>query len=168
MSLQKFIQLNNIQQVDAIILRKKVLGMVDHYAIFLGFRNTQPVFVANFRDGVKELTIDEIRNFLHEYEPTSIEKFRGSEFERRLAIQRAMSRIGEKAYDFIANNCEHFKTWVHTGEHRSEQVKTVGNVALGVGAGTALLALATKSPKAGAFAVGLLLLGAILKDFAEE
>jgi hypothetical protein len=42
-------------------------------------------------------------------------------------IERAFSRLGEKGYDFIANNCDHFATWCKTGEHRSLQVDEVKN-----------------------------------------
>lgn len=168
MTINHFIQINGLEQADAIVLRKKLLGMVDHYAIFLGYRNSTPVFVANYRDGVKEVGINEMHDVLQTLEPVAIEKFRGTSIERREAVQRAISRIGEKAYNYIANNCEHFKNWVQNGENRSEQVNSMGNVALAAGAGTAIVALAAKNPKAGAVAIGLVLLGAILKDFAGD
>ncbi|TNE43153.1 MAG: hypothetical protein EP343_34670 [Deltaproteobacteria bacterium] len=38
-------------------------------------------------------------------------------------IQRAESRIGEKAYGLYGNNCEHFARWCRTNEHLSEQVE---------------------------------------------
>lgn len=166
-TLNDFIRINNIQQVDAIVLRKKFLGMVDHYAIFLGYRSDKPVFVANYRDGVREVSDNELNNILEIMNPKEIEHFQGNEIERAFALKRAMSRIGERAYSYIANNCEHFKNWVHNGEHRSEQVKGAGNLALIAGGGTALYAIATKNPKAGLLAFGLLLFGALLKDVAE-
>jgi hypothetical protein len=42
-------------------------------------------------------------------------------------IERAFSRLGEKGYDFAANNCDHFATWCKTGEHRSLQVDNMKN-----------------------------------------
>lgn len=168
MTITQFIIVNNLQQADAIVLRKKFLGMVDHFAIFLGYRGNHPVFVANYRDGVKEVSSDEMRQLLQTLEPTTIDRFPGPEHERKFAVGRAISRIGERAYNYIANNCEHFKNWVHHGENRSKQVNTAGNIALGIGAGTAIAAIATKNPKAGAIAVGLLLLGAILKEAASD
>jgi hypothetical protein len=42
-------------------------------------------------------------------------------------IELAFSRLGEKGYDFTANNCDHFATWCKTGEHRSLQVDKVKN-----------------------------------------
>ncbi|NEO58090.1 MAG: NC domain-containing protein [Okeania sp. SIO3B5] len=38
-------------------------------------------------------------------------------------IQRAESRLGEKKYNIIKNNCEHFATWCITGVSHSQQVK---------------------------------------------
>ena len=38
-------------------------------------------------------------------------------------IQRAESRLGEKKYNIIFNNCEHFATWCITGVSHSQQVK---------------------------------------------
>jgi Lecithin retinol acyltransferase len=168
MNLQNLISENNLKQADAIVLRKKILGMVDHYAIFLGYRGSYPVFVANYKNGVKEVSIEDMREILQTLQPTSIERFNGTEPQRQLALNRAMSRIGETAYNYIANNCEHFKNWVHTGEHRSEQVKTAGKISIGIATGTAIYSIVNKSPKAGAIAVGLLLLGALLKNVAED
>ena len=38
-------------------------------------------------------------------------------------IQRAESRLGERKYNIIFNNCEHFATWCLTGVGYSQQVK---------------------------------------------
>ncbi|MGD1804301.1 lecithin retinol acyltransferase family protein [Dapis sp. BLCC M126] len=38
-------------------------------------------------------------------------------------IQRAESRLGERKYNIIFNNCEHFATWCITGASYSQQVK---------------------------------------------
>ncbi|MGK7919496.1 MAG: lecithin retinol acyltransferase family protein [Trichodesmium sp.] len=38
-------------------------------------------------------------------------------------IQRAESRLGERKYNIIFNNCEHFATWCITGVNYSQQVK---------------------------------------------
>lgn len=164
MSLHQFISVNNLQPADAIILRKKFLGMVDHFAIYLG--GTQ--FVANYRDGVKVIPYNEMVMFLQKLEPTQIDKFLGNEWDRANAIQRATSRVGERAYNYVANNCEHFKNWVHYGENFSSQVDNAGNTSLGIGIGLVGLAYATRNEKVAAGAVGLLLLGMILKSRAGE
>lgn len=38
-------------------------------------------------------------------------------------IERAKSRIGEKNYSLLGNNCEHFVNWCRTGEAKSQQVE---------------------------------------------
>jgi len=37
-------------------------------------------------------------------------------------VRRARSRLGERSYDLLSNNCEHFCSWCQTGEARSAQV----------------------------------------------
>ena len=46
-------------------------------------------------------------------------------FSAEETVSRARSRIGERGYDFTANNCDHFAMWCKTGEHRSIQVDGV-------------------------------------------
>lgn len=168
MTLTQFVQQNGIKQADAIILRKKILGMVDHFAIFLGYRNNIPVFVANYREGVKEVSNSEMSELLKSYQPTKTDRFPGPESQRPIAVKRAMSRIGEKAYNYISNNCEHFKNWVHYGDNYSEQVNSVGNASLGLAAGVGIAAIVTTNPKVAGIAAGLLLLGLILKAAADD
>jgi hypothetical protein len=43
-------------------------------------------------------------------------------------LRRARSRIGEKGYNFLTNNCDHFATDCKTGEHHSLQVDEVKKV----------------------------------------
>lgn len=44
-------------------------------------------------------------------------------FEREEIVRRARSRIGERDYSVVANNCEHFARWCREGNHRSSQVE---------------------------------------------
>jgi hypothetical protein len=44
-------------------------------------------------------------------------------FTRREVVARAQSRLGERRYNLIANNCEHFCAWCITGEGHSAQVE---------------------------------------------
>jgi hypothetical protein len=54
---------------------------------------------------------------------------------------RAESRLGDKSYHLVTNNCEHFALWCCTGKHASSQVRGVGSVtAQGAVAGTAAAA----------------------------
>lgn len=43
-----------------------------------------------------------------------------------VVVQRAESRLGERRYDLLNNNCEHFANWCKTGRHESEQLAGFG------------------------------------------
>jgi Lecithin retinol acyltransferase len=43
-------------------------------------------------------------------------------------IARALSRLGERGYDLVENNCEHFAIWSKTGHHHSPQVWTANRI----------------------------------------
>ena len=38
-------------------------------------------------------------------------------------VERALSRLGERAYNLFTNNCEHFATWCKTGRQRCSQIQ---------------------------------------------
>lgn len=40
-------------------------------------------------------------------------------------VERARSRIGERGYNLLLNNCEHFAVWCKTGVEKSEQVDEI-------------------------------------------
>ena len=44
--------------------------------------------------------------------------------------RRARSRLGERRYQLLRNNCEHFCNWCQLGECRSEQVEALMKPAL--------------------------------------
>lgn len=39
-----------------------------------------------------------------------------------IVVERAKSRLGERKYNLLFNNCEHFASWCKTGVSKSEQV----------------------------------------------
>ena len=57
-------------------------------------------------------------------------------------IQRAKARIGQRGYNPVTNNCEHFAYWCVTGRAKSPQVREIAKafgVAVAILAGTAIL-----------------------------
>ena len=168
MNLNDFIKRNNLKQTDAIVLKKRFLGLADHFVLFMGYRGNQPVFVANYKDGVQEVPMYELQKYLKVLKPERIERFPGSEDERKFAFKRAISRIGERAYNYLGNNCGHYKNYVHYGINYSKQVDTAGNVGLTIGAGLGLAGVVSKNPKVALWGTGILLAGLILKELAKE
>ncbi|KVE32798.1 hypothetical protein WI93_24940 [Burkholderia vietnamiensis] len=53
-------------------------------------------------------------------------------FGRAASIARALGRLGEKLYNVVLNNCEHFVTWCITGWHSSRQVNRAAKFAYDV------------------------------------
>jgi hypothetical protein len=137
MKLSEFIKTYNIRPADAIIMQKKLFGMLDHYVIYMGIMNGQHKFIANYKTGVDYIPERDLHEYLQKLVPIDIDRFTGNELQRKYAVNRALSRIGEKAYDLFYNNCEHFKNFVHYGKSKSKQVenfktglKVVGILAL--------------------------------------
>lgn len=169
MNIHLFITQNSLQPADAIVLRKKFMGMVDHFAIFLGYNEfNQPQFVANFTKGIQLIPQNEIQKQLTKYVPDRIEKFNGNQIERKSAIQRAISRIGENNYGLFSNNCEHYKNWVHLGKEISEQVDQFGNLLTISGTFIAMEGFNNSNKKARNWGIGLLAFGIILKGLSHK
>jgi hypothetical protein len=54
--------------------------------------------------------------------PTRVTNPGASSAERALAVDLALSRVGERRYSLTGNNCEHFANWCATGMAVSQQV----------------------------------------------
>lgn len=141
MNINQFIAINNIRPADAIIMRKKFFDMVDHYVIYVGVFGNRHRFVANYTKGIKDISPQELTKFLEYLDPTKVDRFPGQERGRSQAVQRAISRVGENAYNVLTNNCEHFKNWVHYGKSHSKQAENFTN-GLSVVAGIGFIAMA--------------------------
>lgn len=53
---------------------------------------------------------------------TLIKEEKYGKFSRKEVVKRAKSRIGERQYNLITNNCETFCNWCITGQNKSNQV----------------------------------------------
>ena len=84
-------------------------GRVIHYAGWIRGRRglIQEVLLDEFTEG---------REFEVEESPPDL-------INGRDIVQRARSRLGERCYDLLENNCEHFCTWCQFGEARSVQIE---------------------------------------------
>jgi hypothetical protein len=68
-------------------------------------------------------------------------KQRKSRYSSEQVVQRAKSKLGEMGYNLGLNNCEHFATWCHSGQHNSKQVGNVVEPITAAGVGAALGAI---------------------------
>lgn len=48
-------------------------------------------------------------------------------FTKKETVERAYQRLGERQYDLVGNNCEHFALWCRTNISESSQVKKLEN-----------------------------------------
>jgi hypothetical protein len=95
-----------------------------HYGVYIG--NGKVIHVAplegqeiSMENGViHETTVERFLNGRALKIDTNIEK----NFSDNEIVQRARSRLGEKGYDLLTNNCEHLARWCVTGENISYQV----------------------------------------------
>jgi len=168
MDVRSFVIQNQLKPADAVVLRKKFMGMFSHYVIYLGTRHGEPVFVANFFKGVSIISNNEINKQLVVYQPEKVDRFPGNVYQRRNAIERAWSKIGQKPYGLISNNCEHYKNWVHYGREISEQVSNVGKGTMVIGGAMALGGVLSSNSKMRNWGIGILIIGAILNSLAER
>lgn len=167
MNIRHFVIQNRLKPADAVVLRKKFMGMFSHYAIYLGEQNGEPQFSANFIEGVNIIPREKIESQLEVYKPERIERFKGNVVQRRSAIERAVSLIGQKTYNLLSNNCEHYKNIVHYGRAISEQVDNVGSGSLAIGSLMTVGGMVSSDKEMRNWGIGITILGALLKALAE-
>jgi hypothetical protein len=156
MSIYQFISNNKLQPADAVELVCKNAGFPKHYAVYIGLQGGQPAFIANIIDGVRIIKDGEMLNYMARYQVSNIERFPGPMEHRKSVIRRAVSRIGEKAYSIVFNNCEHFKNWVLYNDSTSKQVVKIGLGTIAAGLSLHLIGGAAKNK--GLQKAGLILL----------
>lgn len=83
--------------------------------------------------------------FIQRYHVSNIERFNGTHKQRVHAVKRAMSRVGEKAYNLVFNNCEHFKNWVMHGKDISHQTTYISASIVLAATGSYILGVTTDS-----------------------
>jgi len=95
-----------------------------HHGIFLG--GGQVIHFSGGETGSKtdaEIRIDSLETFGGSW-LVEVRSYANPP-DPELVIERAQSRLGERGYHLVFNNCEHFARWCVTGEHLSEQVTVV-------------------------------------------
>lgn len=97
-----------------------------HHGVYLGNGVVAHFYANNAKDKTNaEIQLIPVQQFIDLAAPHRVEKvmtvrprFTVAEIQRR-----CLSKLGEKNYHVVLNNCEHFANWATTGEHRSYQVE---------------------------------------------
>ncbi|OED34624.1 hypothetical protein AB832_07055 [Flavobacteriaceae bacterium (ex Bugula neritina AB1)] len=124
--LDQFVRDCRLRPGDGIVVRKRFLGLLKHYVVYLGKERGRHLFIANMTQGVQILNSGQIAEFLQYMEPRRIIPFEGTERERRFAVQRAFTYPNSRNYRLLANNCEHYFNYIHNGKGYSGQTAAFG------------------------------------------
>ena len=89
-------------------------GRCIHHGIYYGFDK-----VIHYRD--YKIRKDPLKKF-GDPKKILIKKYRRCSSPKKV-ISRAKKRLGEKRYNLLINNCEHFATWCKTGRGRCRQLE---------------------------------------------
>ncbi len=132
MTIDQFVKKYHLRSADVIVTKKVGWRLLNHTVTYLGIdqRTGEHLFSANMFDGVRVLKGYELPQLLKKFEPHKIKRLQGNERKRKLALQRAVSRLGENNYNILLNNCEHYTTFVQEGKSRSPQVAGFVGLAL--------------------------------------
>lgn len=135
---QKIKQLG-LLPADRIVVPKSGLRIVQHHAVYLGQSHLGVDLIAENKIGfgVRLITADDF--FKDVIEVTSIERFNGSNYQRKFAVQKALNKLGQP-YHLIDYNCQHFANEIQYNLIKSDQVdglfeglKVAAGVAIAIG-----------------------------------
>ncbi len=93
-----------------------------HHGIYVG--DGTVVHYAGLSRGWRPGPVEEIS--LAEFargRPVQVRPSINIRFDRSDVVARARSRLGEREYRVLSNNCEHFCEWCECGESRSRQIE---------------------------------------------
>jgi hypothetical protein len=122
--MEKFVLKHGLKPGDRIVTPRSGWRLIQHHAIYWGIDVHGVHWIIENKDGIGVIFIT-LENFLTGcIEIKRIEYFKGNEYERRLAIQRAESKLGQ-VYDLWDFNCENFANYVQYGKSFSTQVNNI-------------------------------------------
>ncbi|HPM32216.1 MAG TPA: lecithin retinol acyltransferase family protein [Chryseolinea sp.] len=117
----KYVNFYNLKPGDKIVVPKSWMQVIQHHVIYLGQNHLGVHLIAENAVGsyVRVIAVDQF--FQENPRVTRIDRFSGNNVQRRLAIERALKKLGQP-YDLINFNCEHFANYVQKGVLKSDQV----------------------------------------------
>jgi hypothetical protein len=92
-----------------------------HHGIYLG--NGRMIHYAGWSRGTRGLVEEVSLDQFNRGQAYCIGRMPPDRCAGEDIVRRARSRLGERRYNLLTNNCEHFCNWCQLGECRSEQVE---------------------------------------------
>ena len=123
-----------------VIYVKRMGDLYRHYGIYAG-NNRIIHYAGHGSDWGDDVSIHEapLSEFLQDARRFTVCRFKTHcnipgyhLYSREETLRRAYLRLGERNYNLITNNCEHFAIWCRTGISSSKQVKDAGRTICGV------------------------------------
>lgn len=106
-------------------MTRKTLKRGDHIYVNYGGYTHHGIYCGNERvihygrgGKIREVSLSSFAQHHH----VSVQKHHHS-YPADRVISRANKRLGEKKYNLVFNNCEHFAAWCKVGKSRSRQVE---------------------------------------------
>lgn len=110
-----------LEPVDRIIVPKSDFDLIQHFAIYLGSDVYGNHYISENVIG-KGVVLTRVNDFFSSNPKiTRIEKFEGTAKQRRVIVDRALTKICAP-YSLISYNCEHYVNDLCTGELLSRQM----------------------------------------------
>jgi hypothetical protein len=111
----------NLEPGDRVIVPKSLLGLVQHHALYLGYNEFGEHLMCENVIG-NGVILTRVDSFFQDIKSvTRIEKFNGNNLQRKLIVQKALSKLG-RPYSLINYNCESFCNDVQHNIIKSVQV----------------------------------------------
>jgi hypothetical protein len=112
---------NQEAKIGDIVGVKGNLGGYDyeHYGVFIGNGNVIEYSSKTGKIQDAQVTLNPMSKSFSKY---YIYKLKDNKYTPEEIVARANSRVGEKKYDLIGNNCENFAVWCQTNVSKSYQI----------------------------------------------
>ncbi len=124
----KKIEIEKLEKGDILMLNR---GLYKHFGIYIG-ENSVIHYTDKSGDWGKDICVQKtsLKEFAKDSEivicklPESFIR-NNKVYSPDETVERAFSRLGEREYNLVTNNCEHFAIWCKTGISESKQVDNV-------------------------------------------
>lgn len=97
-----------------------------HHGVYVGDGTVVHFYAHNAKDKTSaQIQSIPLQRFIDLAAPYPVEKVQSVRpaFPPAVIRQRCLSKMGDKDYHVLLNNCEHFANWATTGDRRSYQVE---------------------------------------------